>query len=526
MSDRTLVSWIGHADLIAMANTLSATDKKRIEKIVGNIRKIDGLGPVKALLKAEKFKHVHLLNSYGPVVKPLFAKWLGGKPKIHSSKITNPTDHSQILKQAEALLGSMKLKPKQELCFHLSPGTPAMAAIWILLAKSKYPATLYQTSIQGGATKAEIPFDITIEVVPQLLSAPDRFWQHLVEDGPEETPGFASIVGNSSALKTAIGRAKRAAIFDVTVLILGESGTGKELFGTAIHEASQRRNGPFVSINCAAISKELLESELFGHVKGAFTGADHDRPGAFELADGGTLFLDEVGECDLAMQAKILRALQPPPGDSPSKRVFRRVGATKDTEVDVRVVAATNRDLPEEINQGNFRGDLFYRLAMITVKLPALRHRKGDIKLLAKSLLNQINKEFSGAERPGYVAKSLSAETLRYLEKYPWPGNVRELYNALVQSAIMQDARELKPQDIASSLANMPSQRGTRPSSGGVTLGDGFNIDEYLDEVHTEIIREAMAQSGNVKTRAAELLGLTHYQTLAARLERLGIQIG
>ena len=168
--------------------------------------------------------------------------------------------------------------------------------------------------------------------------------------------------------------------------------------------------------------------------------------------------MDEVGECDLAMQAKILRALQPPPGESPSKRVFRRVGATNDTVTDVRVVAATNRNLAGEIGNGNFREDLFYRLAMITVKLPPLRQRKGDIRLLAKSLLEQINEQFTSTERPGYKAKSLPTETLKYLENYHWPGNVRELYNALIQSAIMQDAEKLKPRDIASSLATMPSQ--------------------------------------------------------------------
>ena len=321
----------------------------------------------------------------------------------------------------------------------------------------------------------------------------------------------------------AMGRAKRAAIFDVTVLILGESGTGKELFGRAIHEASQRREGPVVTINCAAISKELLESELFGHVKGSFTGAETDRAGAFEQADGGTLFLDEVGECDLAMQAKILRALQPPPGESPSQRVFRRVGATKDDIADVRVVAATNRDLASEINAGNFREDLFYRLAMITVKLPPLRQRKGDIKLLAKSLLDQINKQFTSTERPGYTPKSLPNETLKYLDSYHWPGNVRELYNALIQSAIMQDEEKLRPRDIAASLATMPSQI-SKSSTGEVVLGDGFNVDEYLDEIHAELIRKAMSQSGNVKKRAAELLGVKNYQTLAARLERLGVE--
>jgi transcriptional regulator with PAS, ATPase and Fis domain len=187
------------------------------------------------------------------------------------------------------------------------------------------------------------------------------------------------------------------------------------------------------------------------------------------------------------------------------------------------VVAATNRDLASEINAGNFREDLFYRLAMITVKLPPLRQRKGDIKLLAKSLLTQINEQFTSTERPGYIAKSLPNETLKYLESYHWPGNVRELYNALVQSAIMQDAEKLRPRDLAASLATMPSQI-SKSSTGEVVLGDGFDVDEYLDEIHAELIRKAMSQSGNVKKRAAELLGVKNYQTLAARLERLDIR--
>ena len=520
MKRKILVSWIGHADLIAMSNKLPAADKKKVEKVVSSSRKIDGVGPVKSLVQSEKFKEVHLLNTYGTPIKTLFSKWIGGKVKFHSAKIVDPTNHAEILEQVTSVLAAIKLKPHQELCFHLSPGTPAMAAIWILLAKSKFPATLFQTSIQGGASKANVPFDITVEVVPQLLSEPDRFWQHLVEDGPEETPGFSSIVGNSAPLKMAIGRAKRAAIFDVSVLVLGESGTGKELFSSAIHQSSHRRDGPFVTINCAAISKELLESELFGHVKGSFTGAEKDHTGAFEQADGGTLFLDEVGECDLAMQAKILRALQPPPGAEASRRVFRRVGATKDTTADVRVVAATNRNLSNEIADGNFREDLYYRLAMITVKLPPLRQRKADIKLLAKSLLQQINELFES--RPGFVAKALPNETLKYLEDYHWPGNVRELYNTLIQSVIMQDAVKLKPKDIAAAIASTPSIT-SRDSVTEVVLGDGFSIDEHLDEIHRTLLRKAMSQSGNVKKRAAELLGVENYQTLAARIERLGI---
>ncbi|MCR9294088.1 MAG: sigma 54-interacting transcriptional regulator [bacterium] len=520
MKHLVLVSWIGHTDLRAMAASATPKQRRELEQVIGDSRQVDGDGPVKGLVSGLNFKQIHLLSSYPAHITAMFAKWLGEKARTYQTPILDPTDHAQILEAVQPIVAGITLKPNDELCFHLSPGTPAMASIWILLAKSKYPATLYQT-YRDEIRKANIPFDVTVEVVPQLLSEPDRFWQHLVAEGAEETPGFSSIVGNSPPLRLAVGRAKRAAIFDVTVMILGETGSGKELFGNAIHQASHRRDGPFIPINCAAISKDLLESELFGHVKGAFTGADKDRSGAFELADGGTLFLDEVGECDLAMQAKILRALQPPPGAEPSRRVLRRVGDTKDFTVDVRVVAATNRDLRKEVQQGSFREDLFYRLSMITVKLPPLRERKGDVGLLAKALLEQINDQFESTSRPGYVRKSLPSETLKYMESYHWPGNVRELYNALVQAAIMQDTPKLKPRDIASAIASAPSASSATASD--VVLGDGFDIDEHLDDIRKTLLRRAMDQANGVKARAAELLGMKHYQTLDAQLKRLKI---
>ena len=206
-----------------------------------------------------------------------------------------------------------------------------------------------------------------------------------------------------------------------------------------------------------------------------------------------------------------------------SEGVFRKVGAATDTTADVRVVAATNRDLAAEISEGNFREDLFYRLAMITVKLPPLRQRKGDVKLLAKSLMDQINERFSSSDRPGCVPKSLPTETFKYLDSNQWPGNVRELYNALIQAAIIQDNAKLNPKDIEMVLGSMPSVA-SRKGATEVVLGDGFNIDEHLDEIHRTLLRRAMNQSGNVKKLAAELLGVKNYQTLDARLKRLNVK--
>ena len=438
MKKQILVTWIGNTDLASLHATLkSKKEKLVIEKEFGKqrttIRKTEGDGPVQGLINGETFTEIHVLSNYSPAATRLYTNWLKKKVKTHQAKLTNVTDHAQILATVTPILDKLKLREDQDLCFHTSPGTPQMASIWILLAKSKYPATLFQT-YRDQINKVEIPFDVTVELLPKLFNEPDRFWQHLIDDGPEDTPGFRDIKGTSLPIKEAIGRAKRAALFDVNVLLLGEAGTGKEMFANAIHKASPRRDSPFVAINCAAISPQLIESELFGHRAGAFSGADKAHDGAFTQADGGTLFLDEVGECDLSLQAKILRALQPPHGDSPCKRVFRPVGGKKDLLADGRVVAATNRNLADEIRNGNFREDLFYRLSTITVKLPALRERIGDIHMLAKSLLVQINQQLKSNQRPGYVTKTLAADTVKFLESHHWPGNVRELYNALVQA--------------------------------------------------------------------------------------------
>lgn len=522
MKKRTLVTWIGNTDLWALYATLKLKREKAvIEKVFAEqgipMREVDGSGPVQGLLAGEEFTEIHILSNYSAAATKLYTTWLNRKVKTHPASLTNVTDHSQILETVTPILDKLKLSDGHELCFHTSPGTPQMASIWILLAKSKYPATLFKT-YKKQINEVDLPFDVTVELVPKLFENPDRFWQHLVDDGPEETPGFRDIKGKSTAIKEAIGRAKRASLFDVNVLLLGEAGTGKEMFAKAIHAASPRRDKPFIAINCAAISKELIESELFGHKAGAFSGADKDHDGAFMQADGGTLFLDEVGECDLSLQAKLLRALQPPHNASLCKREFRPVGGTKDQSAEVRVVAATNRNLTDFINAGNFRKDLFYRLSTISVKLPSLRARRGDISVLAKSLLAQINEQLSSHERPGYVEKTLAAETVKFLEGYSWPGNVRELYNALVQAAIMQDAPKLKPRDIESALSSIPSLEAGPTDE--IVFTEDFHIDQYLGDAERRAIQQALLQAKDNMTAAARVLGLDRGYSLQKRMEK------
>ena len=304
-------------------------------------------------------------------------------------------------------------------------------------------------------------------------------------------------------------------------MIIGESGSGKEMFATAIHKASHRSSGPFCSINCAAIPRELLESELFGHKKGAFTGADKEKQGLFSQAHGGTLFLDEIGECEPLLQAKLLRVLQPPSNQGPAYRVFRPVGAQADATSDVRILAATNRNLQSEIEAARFREDLYYRLAVITLQLPPMRERKSDIPLLVERFLAKINDDFSTQDK-SYQHKRISASAMEFVKKHSWPGNIRQLFNALLQAAVMTDGPIIDRKDLTAAVGEMTGARTMNVLE--QSLGDGFNLEEHLNSIQRHYLRRAMAESHGNKTRAARLLGVKHYQTLDAQLDRLQVR--
>lgn len=531
MSRQILVSWVGHADLYAWKENGNPSEslRKAVSAHVSNT-KHDGLGPIKSLLDQKSFDEVHIIGNYEATLLQGFAEWLGVKSHIHSVSLKSPLDHGEIYTVVDPILQSLKLGSQDQLSFHLSPGTPSMAAIWVLLGKSKYPARFFQTHYNQKTKLSvvfptEIPFDISLDFLPQLLREPNRLLAQLQSQSPQDAEGFESIVGNSPAIREAVGRATRAAIYDVPVLILGESGTGKEMFADALHKASLRNKKRFLSINCAAISKTLIESELFGHKKGAFTDAKHDRPGLFELANGGTLFLDEVGECDLELQSKLLRALQPRHGELPTHRTFRPVGSSEDKHADVRIIAATNRDLLQMVQQGTFREDLFYRLAAITVKLPSLRERGSDVILLAKSLLEGINGDFQRLKlKNAYIPKTLSTDAQSFLRKHDWPGNVRELKNVLMQCAVMSNDSTIGAADLSAALSQMPSMRASIQLDSVTSIPDEFNLDSFLDEIRKRYIEAAMSQSNDVKTNAASLLGYGSHQVLTNHLKRLGLE--
>jgi two-component system response regulator PilR (NtrC family) len=307
-------------------------------------------------------------------------------------------------------------------------------------------------------------------------------------------------------VKKLIQMIEKVSAAKTNVLIIGESGTGKELVARMIHETGPLRGKPFVPVNCGAIPETLIESEMFGHRRGSFTGAVAEKQGLFEVAHGGTLFLDEVGELPLSMQVKLLRAIQ--------ERSFRKVGGTEDIKVDVRIIAATNRTLANEVKKGTFREDLYFRLNVIQFQVPSLRERREDVPLLVDHFIQRFNKEF------GRSVKGVSEEALASLCAYPWPGNVRELRN-IIERVVILEAREVIEQQHLPSEIRFGHRGGTSGASGSspfVLPDEGVD----LEAVERSFIVQAMDRTGQNQSAAARLLGISRY-ALRYRLEKFGM---
>jgi two-component system, NtrC family, nitrogen regulation response regulator NtrX len=315
--------------------------------------------------------------------------------------------------------------------------------------------------------------------------------------------GFENLLGSGAAMRRVFETIQKVAETDLTVLVRGESGTGKELVAQALHERSARRERPFVAVNCAAISRELVESELFGHEKGAFTGADARRVGRFEAADGGTIFLDEIGDMASETHAKVLRVLQ--------ERAFERVGGTRPIAVDVRVVAATHRDLESEVAAGRFREDLYYRLRVVEVHLPPLRERLEDVPALVERFLAQV------AERHGRPRRAIAPAALAHLARYEWPGNVRELRNAVERAAVLASGETVGVDDLV--LEHTPS--GACASAESATFGEAKRRAVESFE-RGFLLRALRAHGGNV-SRTAEAIGMVR-QSLQQKIRELGLR--
>jgi DNA-binding NtrC family response regulator len=406
----------------------------------------------------------------------------------------------------------------------LMPKTPV-----IVLTAFGSVATSVEAMRLGALTMLEKPFPVA-QLEREVRSAIADM--HEV-DGAVSAAGSAGLLGNSTAIRKLFDTLVRVAPSKSSVLIQGESGTGKELVAQAVHRFSRRAMGPLVAVNCAAIPEPLLESELFGHVKGSFTGATANRAGRFKAAHGGTIFLDEIGEMPLGLQGKLLRVLQ--------ERTVEPIGSTKPEPVDFRVVAATNRNLEEMVAKGSFRSDLFYRLNVVPLTLPALRDRPGDVAVLARLFVSRANQARE-------QKLTLSPAALAAMERYPWPGNVRELENLIERLMLLRSEGEIGLDDLPANVRDAPAPSAPAPSAaaaapaspaasapvsaaaagGAPTAGfagalppEGVDLYAVLGEIEDRLIREALERSGGNKNQAAKILGLNR-TTLVEKLKKKG----
>jgi two-component system NtrC family response regulator len=548
MSDKAILAcWVGMEDMDAALDDLATSDPRYAvlsgllnEHKDGSFQTSPPRGPLREILagsfakgRSENYEEIHVLSTFPESLNEYFKTWLDDpKVQVHTvepikadaSHIGADTGFKRFVFESHKLLVRMIDKKDRQMSFVMTPEPTIMAGVFVLRGMNPIPK---QFLIPHGF-KREFRIEDGSAMSIMLREAKDTVLRKLEEWEQEdsrsnlrdarliyeiecidqrEIRGFEDIVGNSPSLKNAVRKAEKIANSEVTVLLTGESGTGKDRFARAIHRASWRGQHDdgfkkFEAINCASIPKDLLESELYGHDKGGFTGADKDKPGAFERVNGGTLFLDEVGELSLEHQAKLLRVMQPV-GDSLCKRRIRRVSGKDEIIVDVRIVAATNRDLFEEIKLGRFRDDLYYRLAQVRLNLPPLRERRNDIELLAKSIMANLNKQLVQAN-PGYSPKTLTQPALDKLRNQEWPGNVRQLESVLRQTALFSLSAKIGAKDIEATLQDSPKRNKnlfSRPR------GEKIDLDKRMREIELDFIEDALTEAGT-EEKAGELLGL------------------
>ncbi len=497
MKNRLLFSWIGNTDIRVAANPKRS-------------------GPLESILEASRYDVLYLIYDKPETEVASFLRHIEERFDVTITKnpvsLSDPTHFGDIYRAFDSMLDkAQSTYPKAEYTIQITSGTPAMTAVSILLGKAKYSTKFVQSSIEQGVSEPDLPFDIVADFLPALAKRTDAKFSNLFSGQAPDTAAFADILTQSGIMETLKQKAATIAQRDVPVLIHGETGTGKELFARAIHNASRRADKPLLTLNCGAIPKDLIDTTLFGHTKGAFTGANVSKKGYFEQADGGTLFLDEFGELPLESQVRLLRVLQ--------QGTLTPVGSTTEKLVDVRIIAATNRNLIDDIAEGKFREDLFYRVAVGMITLPSLRERQGDLPLLAKKLLEKVNQD--AANVPGYIHKKFSANAIKFISHYGWPGNVRELQATILRASLWQPSELLSADDIRDALLE------SRPSQDrilGRDISQGIDINEIIKEVSAHYIERALKESHGNKRKASAMLGLKNYQTLNNWIEKYDVK--
>lgn len=493
--EAVLVTWIGKRDL----ETIGTPNQ----------------GPILTTLQAFTFDKVVLIGAYTESELREFKAWLieclGAYSitiEAHQETLLSPIDFASIYQVADRHLQRLH-SDKSNLSVLLSPGTPAMQAVWILLGKTKYPVTFYQSSREQGVEQVKIPFNIAAEYIPSAASVNDQHLANLINDQAPVHAAFDDIITQDPNMLRLKKQAQILAEREVPVLIQGETGTGKELFARAIHNASQRANKPFIALNCGAIAPELIDTTLFGHKKGAFTGATSDRAGVFQQAHGGTLFLDEFGELTLAAQVRLLRAIQ--------EGLVTPIGSQKEESVDVRIITATHRNLIEDIANGVFREDLFYRVAVGVLTLPPLRSREGDLLHLAETLLAGLAKQDKALEDKKF---SVDAKNLILLHR--WPGNIRELRSTILRASLWSSDELISGDEMQQAFFHRPQKQDGLLDR---EISQGIDIRNIVSELVGHYVPKALSAAQGNKSDAAKLLGLKNYQTLNNWIEKHKVKI-
>lgn len=495
----TLFSWLGNRDIENMLDGQPAAIATTIAKSETPVDKV--------VILANQYKEEW--QKFKRFLQETAKK--RGQTKIEinifEAKIQSPIHYESIYQEASKWLHGLS-KESSLLSINLTSGTPAMATLSVLVGSGIHNSNFVQSTPKNELYKVEIPASIIQAPAKSAAkNTADAVINDLVTD-----KAFSDLTINSSVMKESVEKAKRIARTDVPALILGETGTGKELLANAIHNASLRCKEKMKAVNCGAFPETLVDSILFGHVKGAFTGAEKSHQGLFEQAHNSTLFLDEVGELSLAIQAKLLRVLQ--------EDEITPVGSTKTKKVNVRIIAATHRDLPKMVANGEFREDLFYRLAVGVVNLPALRERQDDIPDLLADISTKLNKQF--ATDSEYVSKKVSPKGINFIKSQPWRGNIRELMATIQRSFLWSDKGTITDTDIASAIINRVESKDTEDVN--LSFSDKIDIVQLTEKYQKKYVLSALKASGNVKKQATQILGLKDHQTLSNWMKRLGIE--
>jgi DNA-binding NtrC family response regulator len=528
LEDKPLIvfTWLGNVDrYVAIghqqaAGLLASADANRLRKpihVADNrySRSVDGsglgFGKIKPLADfLGQAVEYHVLSDHEAESTDHFRDWLQGfgyTVVMHRVPLTSASDYGEVYDKVDALLAEFEKTHPQtdyDYGFYLAPGTRAMSSVWLLLARTRFNGNVYHWGTKDSRPSlVQLPFDLDVRFLPAVDARRTAALAVLRDSFPDEA--LADISGNSPAILSAKQTAADYAALPFDVLLIGDTGTGKDKFARCIHKASLREAKPFIPVNCGEFTDALFSSRMFGHRKGSFTDASKDQPGLMKAAHGGTLFLDEVGELSLAMQASLLRALQPRDDAKPTIRHIRPVGSDEDEIVNVRIIAATNRNLVEMVKRGEFREDLLQRLDYLTIRIPTLMERKDDIPDLIKQFLGDINASCRDADSRAQP-KSLVPKAIRVLQAAHWSGNVRQLKKVLARAHAFAAGADITAEDVTRALRNDAFGAPERTPILDRPLGNGFDLGEVELELRAHYLRRAIAEGGDA-AKGARLIG-------------------